>query len=166
MAQEELSLFYALKGSDVIAGRIFNIIGKGVPLHFSIGKFAYELALINKKKKKPILHTKSLSTKRDFLDIEDVCKYLVAVACYGKKGEVYNICRGESYKIRFLLNKLIDIAGIEDIRIVKNKECNRENNVIDSFGSNKKIKRIVKKAMLVSIDESLRNTYFYYLSKA
>lgn len=163
--QTETALMFARQNLDIVIARIFNIIGGNVPRSLAIGKFAYELALISRKKKKNVLCTKNLNTKRDFLDIEDVCRYLTAVACYGRRGEVYNVCRGKSYKIRFLLNKLIDISEIADVKIVESRESNKRSTMADCFGSNKKISRIIKKVKLIPINESLRSTYSYYLSK-
>jgi len=165
MMQTNLSLLFVEKGLDIVIARIFNITGKGTPIDFSIGKFAYELALIKKKKKRPIIYTKNLYTERDFLDIRDVGKYLVAVALCGNRGEVYNICRGKSYSIRYLLNRLIKISGIKNIKIIKDKEYDKESNVADSFGSTKKLKKITKRIEFIPIDKSLEDTYFYYLTR-
>ncbi len=162
MIQTRLSLFFAEKGLDIVVARIFNIMGKGTPIYSSIGKFAYELALIKKKEKKPEINTKNLDSKRDFLDIKDVCKYLIVIALYGKKGEVYNICRGKSYRVRDLLKKLIFISEIKDIKIIEDKEYNKEFDIINSYGSIDKLKKIVKISDLVPIQKSLKDTYLYY----
>lgn len=163
--QTEISLIYARQGLDIVIGRIFNVVGRAVPVNLSIGKFAYELALIKKCRKKPILYTKNLDTRRDFLDINDVCKYLLAIALYGKQREIYNVCRGKSYSIRYLLNKLTGISGVKNIKIIEDKECGKENNTADSFGSTKKLKKIARISDPVSIDRSLRDSYFYYFSR-
>ncbi len=164
MAQEALSLFYISRGLDIVVGRIFNIMGKGVPLHSSIGKFAYELALIKKKRKKPILYTKNLNSKRDFLDIDDVCKYIVYIAMNAMNGEVYNICRGRPCRIGDLLNRLIEISGIKNIKIISDRNEKNNNDISDSFGSTKKLNAIFK-LNHQPVDKSLRDAYLYYLNK-
>jgi len=165
MIQTNLSLFFARQGSDVVVARIFNIIGKGVPVSFSIGKFAYELALIKKKQKFPQLRTKGLDSKRDFLDIKDICAYLIVLAINGSKGEIYNVCRGRSYSIRSLLKKIINISGVENVKIKEESNRDNERSVGDSFGSAKKIRRIVKGFKLTPINRSLELTYQYYLKR-
>lgn len=165
MTQTNLSLFFARQGLDVVIARIFNIIGEGVPVSFSIGRFAYELALIRKKQKLPRLHTKSLDVQRDFLDIHDICAYLVILAVNGRKGEVYNLCRGKSYSIRYLLNKIINISGLRDIEIKEDSRCNGERNHGDSCGSAKKIRSIAKGIKLTPIERSLEAVYKYYLKR-
>lgn len=164
MMQTEISFMFVKKGLDIVIPRIFNIIGKGVPVNFSMGKFAYELALIRKNKKRPIIYTEDLDSKRDFLDIKNVCEWLSKIALYGKRGEVYNVCRGRSYRIRDLLHKLIKISGVKKIEIVENKKSNRDV-IKNSFGSVEKLKKIVKPFRPISIEKSLRNTYFYYFSE-
>ena len=125
---------FAREGMDVVIARIFNVMGRAVTVNLSIGKFAFELASIKKHRKRPVLYTKSLDMKRDFLDINDVCEYLLAIAFCGEQGEIYNICRGKPYKIRGLLNKLIGISGIKDIRIIENKNIPGKDNPAGSYG--------------------------------
>jgi GDP-4-dehydro-6-deoxy-D-mannose reductase len=159
MMQTRLSLMFAEYGLDVVIARIFNISGKGIGTNFSIGKFASEIAQIKKKKQKPVLITKSLGARRDFLDIQDICKCLLVVALNGKKGQVYNICRGKSFLIRDLLSKLIDISGLCGIKIVEDK-TGSQCEIFDSFGSTAKLRKIFKIFEPISIEESLKNTYF------
>jgi len=99
------------------------------------------------------------------LDIRDVCRYLVAVARYGKRGEIYNICRGKSCSIRYLLNKLIEISGVKDVNIVADREYNKETDLPDSFGSIKKLRGILKTVKFIPLEDSLRDSYLYYLPK-
>jgi len=158
MMQTQLSLMFAEDGLDIVIARIFNILGKGISENFSMGRFAKELALMKKKKQKPVLLTKSLGTKRDFLDIQDVCKCILAITLFGGKGEVYNVCRGKSFLIRDLLTKLIRISGVSDIKII---EDNREGlgEISDSFGSTIKLKKILKSFKPISIEKSLKGTF-------
>jgi len=165
LLQTRLSLMFAEQGLNIVIARMFNIAGCATPRNFSIGRFAYELAMIRKGRKKPALHTKNLDTRRDFIDINDACGYLALLAIYGKRGETYNICRGESYKIRHLLDKLIKISGIEKIKIIEDKKHGTKPDAGNSVGLNKKLKRLLKGLEFISIDQTLRDTYSYYLSK-
>jgi len=158
MMQTSLSFMFTENGLDVVIARIFNISGRGIGTNFSIGKFARELALIKNKKQKPVLVTKNLGTKRDFLDINDICKCLLAITLYGEKGQIYNVCRGKSFLIRDLLNRLIDISGLCGIKIVEDKTVSQRE-ITDSFGSTAKLKKIFNNFKPVSIEESLKNTY-------
>lgn len=158
MTQTRLALMFLEYGLDVVIARIFNILGRGIGTNFSIGKFAGELALMKKKKQKLVLITKNLGTKRDFLDIQDVCRCLLAVALGGKKGQVYNVCRGKSFLMRDLLYRLIDISGLCGVKIVEEKRGSQKE-IVDSFGSTAKLRKIFKNFKPVSIEDSLKNTY-------
>lgn len=162
MVQTDLSLFFSRKGMDIVVARIFNILGEGTPVSSSIGKFAYELSLIKKKMRKPEIYTKKLDSKRDFMDIRDICKYLVAIAIHGKGGEVYNVCRGRAYKIRDLLTKLIRISGVNDVTVVEDKKSGRSIDIINSCGSARKLKKIVNMPRVIPIEQSLEDTFNYY----
>lgn len=162
MTQTRLALFFAEKGLDIVVARIFNIIGEGTPIYSSIGKFAHELAIMKKQKKRSVLYTGNLDSRRDFLDIKDVCRYLINIALYGKKGEVYNICSGKPYKVRDLLKKLISVSGLKGVKIIEDKKYNRDFDIINSYGSVKKLKKIAKISDTVSVPESLKGTFNYY----
>ena len=165
MVQTNLSLYFARQGLDVVIARIFNIMGPGVPVNLSVGKFAYQLALIRKKQESPRLNTKSLDVKRDFLDINDVCAYLTVLAVNGSKGEIYNLCRGRSYDMRYLLDKIINISGLRDIKVKEDSGSDSGRNQGDSFGSAKKIRSIANGIKLTPIEKSLKATYEYYLKR-
>lgn len=165
MMQTHLSLMVANEGVDVVFARIFNIIGGCVPVNLSIGKFAYELSLIKEKKKKPVLYTRALNTKRDLLDIKDVCNCLVKIALRGKSRQIYNVCRGKSYFIGDLLEKMIKISGIKKVRVVESKRDRRQSDLQDSYGAKNKLEKIVKPFKPLPVAHSLKSTYLYYLSK-
>ncbi|NQV00195.1 MAG: GDP-mannose 4,6-dehydratase [Parcubacteria group bacterium] len=165
MMQTELSRMFVRKNMDIVIARVFNIVGKDTPVKLAIGRFAHILALIKKGKRKPVIYTRNLDTARDFLDYRDVCRYIVDIALNGKKGEIYNVCRGRSYKIRELLNELIRISGIPNIKIVTNKKSLDMVDLDDSFGEIKKLKKISKSDKNIPIIQSLEETYLYYLSK-
>jgi GDP-4-dehydro-6-deoxy-D-mannose reductase len=165
MIQTDISLFFARQGLDVVIGRLFNVIGEGTPKSLSIGRFAYELARMKNKKRPRRLYAGNLDAKRDFLDIYDVCAYLTALAVNGRKGQVYNVCRGRSFSIRSLLYRMIKVSGLGDISVKEDAGYNSRRSRADSFGSARKIMGIAK-IELTPLDKSLEATYEYYLRGA
>ena len=161
--QTSLGLMYFRKGLDITVVRLFNILGEGVPASLVIGKFAQEVALIEKGKKSPCLMTANLSGKRDFLDIEDVCAGLIMVARAGRCGEIYNLCSGRSYVIGDLLKKLTGLSCVKGIVIKQEKNFSSES--YETIGSNRKVNRALHWKSQVTIEESLRNSLEYYRSK-
>ena len=158
--QTLLALSYFKKGLDVIVGRIFNISGWAAPRSFSIGEFAHTLSLIEKGLKKPVVETKGLNSKRDYLDIQDVCSALAAIAEKGKPGNIYNICSGECYKTKYALDYLISLSALKGVKIKASPASQPE--IKSIVGSNKKIKEHTRWAPAIGIHESLKNTLDYY----
>ena len=158
--QTNLGLMYARAGLDVIVARTFNVCGYGMPPTLSLGQFSGQIALIEKGNKKPVIQTRSLGIKRDFLDVKDVCSAFLSIARRGKSGEIYNVCSGNSYLMRDLLEKLIGYAKADSIII---KEDKRGMPGVDvSVGSNAKIKKTTGWKPKVDISRSLKNTLGYY----
>lgn len=159
MYQTSLALSYCRRGLDIVVGRIFNISGWASPRSLSVGNFAYEISLIERGCKKPVIETKDLNSGRDFLDIKDVCSALVSIAENGRSGRAYNICSGRSYKIRDALNYLIGLSNVARIK-VKSSSCGSE--IKNIKGLIEKIKKDTKWEPKISISESLKNTLDYY----
>jgi len=158
--QALLALSYSKKGLDVIVGRVFNISGRAAPRGFSIGKFAYTLSLIEKGFKKPVVETKGLNSKRDYLDIQDVCSALAAIAEKGRPGNIYNICSGESWKTKYALDYLISLSALKGIKIKASPASQPE--IKSIVGANEKIKEHTGWVPKIGIHESFKNTLDYY----
>lgn len=160
--QVTLGLVHAQQGVDVVVARVFNIMGHGTPQALAVGRFARDLAALEKRKGRRVLATGSLADRRDFLDIEDVCAGLWMIACKGKRGEVYNLSSGKTQTMREVLRQLIRCSRAMDI-VVKEKKhppqpsCN-------SAGSNLKLRKLGWQPR-VSFKESLRKTLEFYRGK-
>jgi len=163
MYQTLLALSFCEKGLDVVVGRIFNAIGWGSPKGLAMGSFANQVSLIEKGKRRVIAGVRDLSSKRDYLDIRDICSALVAIAKKGNSGEIYNICYGESHGIEKMLNSLIKMSNCNKYKIKFSPKSSPE--VKDIVGSNKKIKRGTGWNPKVKIFEGLKNTLDYYREK-
>jgi len=159
-AQTNLGLMHAKAGLDVIVVRIFNVCGYGMSPTLSLGRFSRQIALIEKSKKRPVIRTRNLGMKRDYLDVKDVCCAFLKVAQKGRSGEIYNVCSGNSYLMRDLLKELIGYSQIKDAVIKEDDE--RIQGVDISVGSNAKIKKVTGWEPKVSIGQSLKNTLSYY----
>jgi len=158
--QTKVAYRYFQKDYDVIITRIFNVLGYATPESLVIGKFAKDISTFKKKRKKDTLLMKYCDGKRDFLDISDVCSALVALAENGKSGQVYNICSGNSYIIRELLNDLITIANIKNFILCKDKKIKVKS--FNSIGSNAKLIRATGWKPKVRIKDGLKNTLRFY----
>ncbi len=163
MYQTLLALSFCEKGLDIVVGRIFNTVGWGSPKKLAIGRFASQISLIEKGKTGTTITAGNLGSKRDFVDIKDICSALIAIANKGKSGEIYNICYGKSQRIETILNSLIKMSNCSKYKIKFFPKSFSE--VKDMVGSNKKIKRDTGWVPEIKILESLRNTLSYYREK-
>lgn len=158
--QTSYGLMHAKRGMDIVVARMFNILGAGVPSTLVIGRFAQELAAIERGEQKPIIQTQRLNTKRDFLDIGDVCEALLGIMSHGKSGELYNICSGRLYEIGELLKQMIRLSTVKGIVVKEDKDLSSES--FDISGSNKKLKRAMTWSPHVSMKDSLKSTLDFY----
>lgn len=105
-------MYRALFGIDTVMTRSFNHTGPGQREDFVLASFARQVAEIKRGKREPVMHVGDLDVRRDFLDVRDVCDAYVVLLKKGRSGETYNVCSGSSYRIRDLLEKLCDLAGV------------------------------------------------------
>jgi GDP-4-dehydro-6-deoxy-D-mannose reductase len=94
---------------EVNVARVFNPIGPGLPPTQAFGEFAAQL---RSRATDPLtLLTGELDARRDFLDVRDAARALIAVALRGKPGLVYHVGTGQSRSVREGLDRLIKLSG-------------------------------------------------------
>lgn len=142
VAQELLGIQYFYSyGLPIYLGRFFNQIGPGQDERCSIQTFCKQVAEIEKGIQSPILSVGNLSTKRDFLDVRDGIKAIISILDKGKAGEVYNICSGQAYLLKNLLEKIVNkTRGKIKIKIDKKRLRLVDEPIIQ--GDNHKIKKL------------------------
>ena len=58
-------------------------------------------------------HVGNLEAKRDFTDVRDMVRGYWMALEKGTPGKVYNICSGKAYEIKWILEKLVELSGVE-----------------------------------------------------
>lgn len=104
---------HASSGFDCVMLRPFNHSGPGQPPGFVLPSFAKQIAAIAAGKAAPVIEVGNLEAARDFLHIDDVVRAYAAAADRGHGGQVYNIASGTAYSIRALLDRMIELSGVE-----------------------------------------------------
>jgi GDP-4-dehydro-6-deoxy-D-mannose reductase len=93
----------------VNVARVFNPIGPGMSHAQAFGEFADQLA---SKGADPLpLVVGNLGIRRDFIDVRDVSRAMVAVAIRGRSRLVYHVGTGESRRVGDGLDLLIKLSG-------------------------------------------------------
>lgn len=100
-------------GQGAIAARSFNLIGPGQSVQFALPSFAAQLAEIDAGRKEPVLRVGNLTSRRDFIHVDDGAEAYAILVERGEPGCVYNIARGETIEVAAALRRLIEISGVE-----------------------------------------------------
>ncbi len=110
--QTEGMKMWSRRGAHAVCARLFNVVGRGMPSHLSIGSFALQLAAMRRGTASSVLRTGSLVPRRDFLGVDDACRALTMIASHGRSGEVFNVASGRSISIADALHALARGAGV------------------------------------------------------
>ncbi len=100
-------------GQGAIAVRSFNLIGPGQSVQFALPSFAAQLAEIEAGRKEPVLRVGNLTSRRDFIHVDDGAEAYAILVERGEPGCAYNIARGEAIELATALRRLIEISGVE-----------------------------------------------------
>jgi nucleoside-diphosphate-sugar epimerase len=94
---------------EVVVARLFNPVGPGTPTTQALGLFASRLA---EAVHDPLeLTVGDLESRRDFIDVRDAARAMVALAMRGHAGLVYNVGTGNSQRVGDGLDRLIQLSG-------------------------------------------------------
>jgi len=122
MAMEMVgNLYIESRGLDIIKIRSFNFTGPGQEVKFVCSDFAFQIAMIEKGKKEPIIKVGNLKSIRDISDVRDIARYLSVIAEKGKTGDVYNLGSGISNPIKELLDILLSYSKVK-IEVLEDSE--------------------------------------------
>jgi len=112
LAQTLAALSFARGPVEVVAARIFNVLGPGTPENLAPGAFASQIARIAAGLQPPEVAVGDLSPRRDYVDVRDVAAALELLMRRGNSGECYNVGAGRSTPMRAVLRGLAAAAGV------------------------------------------------------
>ena len=114
MAADLTSLLYARRyGMPVMTARPANHIGPGQAPDFVVSSFATQVAAIAAGKREPVMKVGNLDSEREFTDVRDIVRAYRLLLEKGTPGRAYNIATDHFVKIRQVLEKLCDLAGVK-----------------------------------------------------
>ena len=96
----------------MLTARPQNHIGPGQDPRFVVPAFAAQLKAIAQGRAGSCLRVGNLESEREFLDVRDVARAYRLLIEKGRAGEAYNIARGNSVRIREVLDALCRMAGV------------------------------------------------------
>lgn len=156
---EQLCFSYAKKyGFNAISLRIFNPYGPGQNEVMVVPHMISEM-LENKQ-----ITIADGRPKRDFLFIEDLIEsYTSALSKIDCLSGIYNVGYGQNWSIEEIAKMLIEIHG-EKVEILDHHN-QRPNEILETLAGIQKIKSELGWVPKVSIEQGLRKTYDWHVSK-
>src|SRR5262249_13736606 len=146
---------------EVVIARPFNHIGPGQDARFVVSDFAKQIIEIKLGRREPVIHTGSLDSTRDFTDVRDVVNAYCLLLESGLNREVYNVCSGRETAIRTVLERLLDISGV-NASIEQVSERNRPAQQLRSVGTFHKLHSDTGWSPRIPLDQSLTDVLTYW----
>jgi len=113
VAAEELALAMAADGRiSVTAARPFNHVGPGERPTTVAGALARRVADVVVGRAKRV-HVMNLDVVRDYTDVRDIARAYIELAEKELPNNVYNICSNRAVTVRMVLERLLDVAGLD-----------------------------------------------------
>jgi len=156
LAQTLMGVTLSKSGRPLVMMRPFNIIGSGMPGHISIQSFVQQIVDILRKRHAPVIDVGNLSSIRDFIDVNDVVKiYWDILQVPDAYGKVVNLCSGKGFKMEYVLNRLVAMAGIQ-VEIRFDPKRTKSVDVPVCIGSPKTLQNILGYSPSEYLDGSLK----------
>ncbi len=157
--------YYKSYGLNVIRTRAFNHTGPRRGENFVCSNFAKQIALIEKRKQKPVIRVGNLDAKRDFTDVRDMVKGYWLIMQKGKPGDVYNICSAKAYAIKKVLDILLSFAKVP-IKVKQDPQRMRPSDVPVLLGSCTKMKKLTGWKPTIPFKKTMEDLLNYWREKA
>ena len=109
LAQEMVAL--AAPGRPIVV-RPFNHAGPRQSDAYVTSSFARQIAEAEAGLREPVLRVGNLDAWRDITDVRDTVRAYRLLAERGSPGRAYNVCRGQAYRVRDLLDTLVGCSNV------------------------------------------------------
>jgi GDP-4-dehydro-6-deoxy-D-mannose reductase len=96
----------------VFVARPFNHAGPRQAPSYSTSSFARQIAHIEAGRAAPVLRVGNLESRRDITDVRDTVRAYVAIVERGRPARPYNVCSGNAYRVRDLLDALVSLSHV------------------------------------------------------
>lgn len=149
LAMEHMALSY-LDRLPLLITRPFNYTGVGHDDRFVVPKIIDHYA-----RKAPVLELGNLDVEREYNDVRMVCDAYLKLLDFGHPGEIYNVCSGRAYGLRYVLALMHEITG-HDIFVNVNPAFVRTNEVHKLAGSSAKLESVIGHINSCSLKETLQ----------
>jgi len=142
---------------DVVIARPFNHAGPRQSADFVVSSFARQIAMIEEGMAAPELKVGNLDARRDMTDVRDVVNAYVALMGAAPAGRPFNVCSGRAWKVRDLLDELLQFARVP-IRVTVDEARLRPVDVPVVQGDASRIRSEIGWAPKIPVEQTLSDT--------
>ena len=162
LAGEELCRQYIRSfGLHIVSVRVFNHTGPGQALGFVVPDFASQIANLEKRSGRRRIKVGNLDAERDLSDVRDIVRGYRLLIQKGKSGEVYHLAGGTVYRMRTILDMMLDMARVP-IEVVDDPKRMRPSDLPILSGSTTKTRRITGWRPSIPIETTLADSLDYW----
>jgi GDP-4-dehydro-6-deoxy-D-mannose reductase len=164
-AGQLVGVYYRRYRLPAIEARPFNHIGPRQTRGFVVPDFASQIAAIKLGLHEPVIRVGNLSARRDFTDVRDVAEAYRKIGLEGRSGETYVVCSGKVVSIRSILDKIIEIAGV-NVTVEQDPDRAQSSDINSVVGSYEKLKQETGWKPLIDLAQSLSDVYKEWLESS
>jgi GDP-4-dehydro-6-deoxy-D-mannose reductase len=162
VAQDYLGYqYFQSYGLKVVRTRGFNHTGPRRGQVFVTSNFCSQVAAIGLGLQEPVIRVGNIEAIRDFTDVRDMVRAYWLAVTKAKPGEVYNIATGNGIRISEMLNRLIEISGL-DVKIEVDPDRLRPSDVEILIGDASKFKANTGWEPRIPFEQTLNDLLGYW----
>lgn len=148
-------------GIHAVVARSFNHIGPRQDPSFFASGVARQVALIEAGRLEPVIRVGNLESRRDLTDVRDTVRAYRALAERGAPGCAYNVCSGQAYRMRDLLETVVAQSRVT-VAIQPDPDRFRPNDTPLLLGDRTRITEATGWEPRVPIEQTLRDLLDYW----
>ena len=145
----------------VLLTRPFNHTGPRQAATYAAPTFAQQIALIEKGRARPEIVVGNLEASRDLHDVRDTVRAYTTIVERGQPGRVYNVCSGQSFKIRDVLDRLVSMSRVP-VTVTVDPERYRPSDNLVLWGDRGRIERELGWKPEIPLNQTLTDLLEYW----
>jgi GDP-4-dehydro-6-deoxy-D-mannose reductase len=145
----------------VLLTRPFNHTGPRQAPTYAAPTFAQQIALIEKGRIRPEIVVGNLDSSRDLHDVRDTVRAYTTIVDRGQPGRVYNVCSGQSFKIRDVLDRLVSMSRVP-VTVTVDPERYRPSDNLVLWGDRSRIERELGWRPEIPLQQTLTDLLEYW----
>ncbi len=159
---ELMAGFYArVENLDIVIARPFPHTGPGQSPQFVCSDWARQIIQIERGKAEPVIRVGNVDLWRDFCDVRDTVRAYILLMEKGRRGGVYNICRGEGISLRKILETYLSLTA-KAVTFQQDPAKLRKVDIPYLVGDNRKLKAETSWEPQIEVEQTLSDLLDYW----